>query len=71
MLKAGDCVGFKAGEADGHHLQNRSDREALIPEGGTHRAGGVAEYPDIDLRAVASGYVHKDGRPYATAPRRA
>ena len=36
MLKAGDCVGFKAGEADGHHLQNRSDHEALVLEVGTN-----------------------------------
>jgi uncharacterized cupin superfamily protein len=70
MLKAGDCVGFKAGEADGHHLQNRSDHEALVLEVGTNNSGGIAEYPDIDLRVVASGYVHKDGRPYPTAPRR-
>jgi uncharacterized cupin superfamily protein len=26
ILRAGDCAGFKAGVANGHHLQNRSDR---------------------------------------------
>jgi uncharacterized cupin superfamily protein len=70
VLTAGDCAGFKAGEGDGHHLQNRSDREAAILEVGTNVSGDVAEYPDIDLRAIASGYVHKDGRSYSTAPRR-
>jgi uncharacterized cupin superfamily protein len=70
VLKAGDCAGFKAGDADGHHLQNRSDREAVLLEVGTNNPGDAAEYPDIDLRAVASGYVHKDGRAYATGPRR-
>src|SRR5579885_2468584 len=32
ILKAGDCAGFKAGERDGHHLQNRSGAEALLLE---------------------------------------
>jgi uncharacterized cupin superfamily protein len=71
VLKAGDCAGFKAGEANGHHLQNRSDREAVVLEVGTNSSGGVAEYPDIDLRADAAGFVHKDGSPYPKAARRA
>ena len=25
MLMAGDCAGFKAGDPNGHHLQNRGD----------------------------------------------
>jgi uncharacterized cupin superfamily protein len=70
ILRAGDCAGFKAGDGDGHHLQNRSDREAVVLEVGTNTPGGRAEYPDIDLRSVASGYVHRDGSPYGTGPRR-
>jgi uncharacterized cupin superfamily protein len=70
LLEAGACAGFKAGEADGHHLQNRFDREAVVLEVGTNHSGGVAEYSDIDLRALASGYAHKDGRTYSSAPRR-
>jgi uncharacterized cupin superfamily protein len=70
VLKSGDCAGFKASEPDGHCLQNRSDREAVVLEVGTNNSDGVAEYPDIDLRVVASQYVHKDGRSYPTAPRR-
>ena len=27
VLRPGDCAGFKAGDPDGHHLQNRSDRD--------------------------------------------
>src|SRR6478736_294767 len=51
-LVAGDCAGFRAGDPDGHHLQNRSDREAVVLEVGTSTPGGdVAEYPDIDLRS--------------------
>src|SRR5450432_4235399 len=30
ILKPGDCAGFKASEQDGHHLQNRSDRDVLL-----------------------------------------
>ncbi|MGH8292355.1 MAG: cupin domain-containing protein [Gammaproteobacteria bacterium] len=67
VLRAGDCAGFKAGDPDGHQLQNRSDKLAVILEIGTRNPkGDGVDYPDIDLaiRAGASGYVHKDGRPY-------
>ncbi len=64
-LVAGDCAGFPAGVADGHHLQNRSNRDAVVLEVGTRdEQNDVTEYPDADLRALPSGYVHKDGRPY-------
>ena len=50
--------GFKAGERDGHHLQNRGEATALILEVGTRGpAEPHAEYPDIDLRVTAQGYV--------------
>jgi uncharacterized cupin superfamily protein len=70
VLKPGDCAGFKAGDGDGHHLQNRSDRDAVILEVGTNTPGDVTEYPDIDLRAIDAGFVHKDGRSYPPMPRR-
>jgi uncharacterized cupin superfamily protein len=64
-LETGDCAGFKAGEPNGHHLQNRGQETALVLEVGTPgAAGGEAEYPDIDLRATTRGFVHKDGTPY-------
>ncbi|MBV8092145.1 MAG: cupin domain-containing protein [Acetobacteraceae bacterium] len=66
VLNTGDCTGFKAGERDGHHLQNRGEATALILEVGTRGSGEPhAEYPDIDLRVNAHGYVHKDGTPYS------
>ncbi|XYI01529.1 cupin domain-containing protein [Sorangium sp. So ce1128] len=65
VLRAGDCAGFRAGEPDGHHLQNRSDREAVVLEVGTNPPDDVADYPDIDLRALPEGYVHRDGTPYS------
>ncbi len=67
VMRPGDCAGFKAGVPDGHHLQNRSDEEALILEVGTRLPkGDGATYPDIDLRidAGAFKYLHADGRPY-------
>jgi len=37
LLRPGDCAGFKAGVKDGHHLQNRSARDAVLLEVGTRR----------------------------------
>ena len=65
-LRVGDCAGFKAGAADGHHLQNRTNSEALILEVGSRQPDAdVVDYPDIDLRWVGpGGPTHKDGRSY-------
>jgi uncharacterized cupin superfamily protein len=66
-LRAGDCAGFKAGVKDGHHLQNRSQQDALVLEIGSRKvAEDEGEYPDIDLRFQKSraGYAHRDGTPY-------
>jgi uncharacterized cupin superfamily protein len=66
-LTAGDCAGFKAGEANGHCLQNRSDQEAVLLEvGSRHPGGDGAEYPDIDLvlPAGGKGWKRKDGTSY-------
>jgi uncharacterized cupin superfamily protein len=67
LLRAGDCAGFKAGASDGHHLQNRSDRDALFLEIGTRlpRAQMQVAYPDIDLRVGPAGYLHRDGTSYS------
>jgi uncharacterized cupin superfamily protein len=74
-LQAGDAAGFRAGDANGHTLQNRSAAEVLLLEIGTrNEAQDVTTYPDIDLRAPAGGkpatFTHRDGTPYADAPRR-
>jgi uncharacterized cupin superfamily protein len=68
VLKPGDCAGFKAGDRDGHHLQNRSAAEALLLEIGTRVADDSGEYPDIDMAfkmGAPAMYSHKDGTPYA------
>jgi uncharacterized cupin superfamily protein len=67
ILRAGDCAGFKAGDPNAHHLQNRSDREAVILEVGSRRPQEDAgAYPDIDLAYAkgGTGYQHMDGTPY-------
>ena len=67
VLRAGDCAGFPAGVANGHHLQNRSDAEAVLLEVGSRRPGeDGCDYPDIDLvlDPGSTAYRHRDGRPY-------
>jgi uncharacterized cupin superfamily protein len=73
-LRAGDCAAFKAGVPDGHHLQNRSDRDVVLLEVGSRCPQDEAvDYPDIDLQIPRrSGvYVHRDGMPYEGAKPRA
>jgi len=67
VLRAGDCAGFKAGVANGHHLENRFDREAVLLEMGSRRPDqDTCSYADIDMvaRAGEDFYRHKDGTPY-------
>jgi uncharacterized cupin superfamily protein len=67
ILRAGECAGFPAGVADGHHLQNRSAADALFLEIGSRRLDqDETTYPDIDLKAPRgrTGYSHRNGEPY-------
>ena len=67
VMRAGDCAGFPAGEPNGHHLQNRSDRDALLLEVGSRLPEADAcDYPDIDMLAEPGvvPYLHRDGTPY-------
>ena len=67
ILRAGECAGFPAGVADGHHLQNRSATDALFLEVGSRRLDqDETTYPDIDLKAPRgrAGYSHRNGEPY-------
>jgi uncharacterized cupin superfamily protein len=51
VLKAGDCVGFKAGEANAHHLQNRSDQPAVFFDVGGRDPWDVSVFPDMGYEA--------------------
>jgi uncharacterized cupin superfamily protein len=67
VLRAGDCAAFKAGDPDGHHLINRSDRDAVLLEIGNSVPGADrCVYPDIDMIAEpgVEAYLHRDGAPY-------
>src|SRR5438105_3714665 len=68
MLMPGDCAGFRAGIANGHHLVNKSQRDALYLEIGTRAAAERAHYPDIDLVMERDQrgmrFLHKSGEPY-------
>jgi uncharacterized cupin superfamily protein len=65
VLRAGEAAGFPAGVRDGHHLQNRSDRDAVLLEIGSKRpAEDVCCYPD-------NGVIVEPGlkvRPYSENP---
>ena len=70
VLNAGDCVGFKAGVADGHHLVNRTDKPVRYLEIGSRRVEiDAAFYPDDDMEVRPDGsnrrrMVRKDGTPW-------
>jgi uncharacterized cupin superfamily protein len=74
VLKAGDAAGFKAGDSNGHCLQNRSGSDAMVLEVGSRNKESGAYFPDIDLVAPPEGkaavYTHKNGEPYPSSPRR-
>ncbi len=69
-LRPGDAAGFPGGVRDGHHLQNRSGKDAAFLVVGTKNEEDWGEYPDIDLKFVRGDrpgqgpFWHKDGRPY-------
>ena len=65
-LLPGDCAAFRAGDPDGHHLVNRSDRSAKVIEIGNSDPRDRCVYPDIDMIAGpgTAGYSHRDGSRY-------
>ena len=67
ILRAGDCAAFKASDPDGHHLINRSDRDAVVLEiGNSDPKHDRCVYADIDMVAEpgVAHYSHRDGTPY-------
>jgi uncharacterized cupin superfamily protein len=71
ILRPGDCAAFKAGDPDGHHLVNRSDRDAKVLEvGNNDPARDRCIYPDADMIAEPGEdhYRRRDGTPYPPSP---
>jgi uncharacterized cupin superfamily protein len=68
ILRAGDAAAFRAGVRNGHHLVNRSDRDAVMLEIGSRLTEDTGEYPDVDMKFVKEGgvarFLHKDGTAY-------
>ncbi|MBZ8133878.1 cupin domain-containing protein [Afifella sp. IM 167] len=68
ILRPGDAAVFKPGVANGHHLVNRSGRDALFLEIGTRPQTEVVHYCDIDLLNIDEGdgdrFTRRDGTPY-------
>ena len=69
VLKPGDAAGFKANVRNGHHLVNKSSRNAVYLEIGTRSKHERAEYPDVDLLLIrdekGGRFTHKNGEPYS------
>lgn len=69
VLKTGDAAAFKAGVPNGHHVVNKSKRDALFLEIGTRSPHERAHYPDVDLvgEKTQQGFrfTHKSGEPYS------
>ncbi len=74
ILRPGEAAGFKAGDGNGHCLQNHATADAVILEIGTRADTDAAHYPEIDLMAPPRGeptvFTHRDGTPYEGLKRR-
>lgn len=74
ILGAGDSAGFRAGDTNGHCLQNHTQAVAVVLEVGSRMAADGAHYPDIDLVAAPGGkpaiFTRRDGTPYTDIRRR-
>ena len=65
LVRAGDVLAFPAGEANGHHMHNRSGEPCVfvaISAGAGAADSGI--YSDIDMVFDAEGYARKDGTRY-------
>jgi uncharacterized cupin superfamily protein len=72
VLRPGDAAAFKAGVANGHHLVNKSQHDALYLEIGTRASRERAHYPDVDLVYDREGnavrFSRRSGAPYPKEP---
>lgn len=72
ILGPGMTAGFAAGVEDGHHLINRTDKDAVYLEVGSRNPDDGADYPGIDLlyrrkKGGKPAFTHTDGTPYEDA----
>jgi uncharacterized cupin superfamily protein len=65
IMHPGDCVGFKAGVRNGHHLINRSNAVARFLVVSNRDEADSGAYSDLDMRFNADGsYAKKNGDPF-------
>lgn len=64
--RAGDAAAFPMGAGDGHHMVNRSDRDAVYLEVGGRDPDDVITCSDMDMMSPSRDgrFLHKDGTPY-------
>ena len=67
-LDPGMCAGFRAGDANGHHLVNNTETPVVYLEIGSRSPDDDGYYADIDMqilqRAKGGTYTRRDGTPY-------
>jgi uncharacterized cupin superfamily protein len=68
-MRPGDCAAWPAGDTNGHHFLNRTDREARFLVVGSKAPQEVATYSDVDLMIhIDDGkarFTYRDGTPFA------
>ena len=66
-LNTGDCAAFPAGEANGHHIVNKSDAVGTFVVVGTRTPTEVGWYSDVDMMVRAENgrmtFSKQDGSP--------
>ena len=64
----GECAAFPAGDGNGHHFVNRSDRIAQFLVVGSRAPREVATYSDVDMKVEMAGgkatFTYRDGTPW-------
>ena len=65
VMRPGDCAAFPAGQPNGHHFLNFTDRVAKFLVVGTKAPTEIATYCDVDLRVEMAGgkarFTYNDG----------
>lgn len=71
VMRPGDCAAFPAGDTDGHHFLNRTDRVAKFLVVGTKARQETAVYSDVDMmvhvtpgKTGRADFTYKDGTPW-------
>lgn len=66
-LAVGDCCSFPAGDANGHHLVNKSDAPGAFLVVGTRTDSEIGWYSDVDMKVTVTpedfAFTRQDGSP--------